>query len=92
MVFELMNLVSPFNYTNNVLHLNISDILDQPAFDKLELSAKYWLDVRHCYRYGKKNPQQLFEIFGGCQVRHMQSHQDGNEILWQSWNHALIVC
>ena len=64
MAFELMNLVSPFNYTNNVLHLNKSDILDQPAFDKLELSAKYWLDVRHCYRYGKKNPQQLFEIFG----------------------------
>ena len=24
----------------------------------------YWLDVRHCYRYGKKNLQQLFEIFG----------------------------
>ena len=64
MAFELMNLVSLFNYTNNVLHLNKSDILDQPAFDKLELSAKYWLDVRHCYRYGKKNPQQLFEIFG----------------------------
>ena len=56
MAFELMNLVSPFNYSNNVLHLNKSDILDQPAFDKLELSAKYW--------YSKKNSQQLFEIFG----------------------------
>ena len=59
-----MNLVSPYNYTNNVVHLNKNDILDQPAFDNLELSAKYWLNVRHCYRYGKKNPQQLFEIFG----------------------------
>ena len=59
-----MNLVSPYNYTNNVVHLNKNDILDQPAFDNLELSAKYWLDIRHCYRYGKKNPQQLFEIFG----------------------------
>ena len=59
-----MNLVSPYNYTNNVVYLNKNDILDQPAFDNLELSAKYWLDIGHCYRYGKKNPQQLFEIFG----------------------------
>ena len=64
MAFELMNLVSPYNYTRNLVHLNKNDILDQPAFDKLELSAKYWLDLRHCYRYGKKNLQQLFEIFG----------------------------
>ena len=64
MAFELMNLVSPYNYTRNLVHLNKNDILDQPAFDKLELSAKYWLDLRHCYHYGKKNPQQLFEIFG----------------------------
>ena len=64
MAFELMNLVSPYNYTRNLVHLNKNDILDQPAFDKMELSAKYWLDLRHCYRYGKKNPQQLFEIFG----------------------------
>ena len=40
------------------MHLNKNDILDQPAFDNLELSAKYWLDVRHCYCYRKK------KIFG----------------------------
>ena len=63
MAFELLSIISPYNYTNNVIHLNSHDILDQSAFHSMEISKTHWLDLKYCYRYGKPNPQQLCEMF-----------------------------
>ena len=63
MAFELMSVISPYNYTNNVIHLTQCDILDQSAFHNMSISKTHWLDLKYCYRFGKPNPHQLFEMF-----------------------------
>ena len=63
MAFELLSIISPYNYTNNVIHLTSHDILDQSAFHIMEISKTHWLNLKYCYRYSKPNPQQLCEMF-----------------------------
>ena len=48
---------------NNVIHLTQHDILDQSAFHNMSISKTHWLDLKYCYRFGKPNPHQLFEMF-----------------------------
>ena len=61
---ELLNVVSPYNYISSITLLSRNDIMQQTLFHKTSLSEEYWLDTRHCYRYGRHNPDHLFELFG----------------------------
>ena len=60
---ELLNMVSPYNYISSIALLSQNDIMQQTLFHKTSLSEEYWLDTRHCYRYCRHNPDQLFELF-----------------------------
>ena len=60
---ELLNVVSPYNYISSIALLSQNDIMQQTLFHKTSLSEEYWLDTRHCFQYGRHNPDQLFELF-----------------------------
>ena len=61
---ELLSSISQYNYTSEVVHLAVRDVLPQCAYKLTGLSKNYWLDTRRCYRLGCKNPDQLYELFG----------------------------
>ena len=57
-------MINPYSFIGEIAHIPMRDILPQCAFAKTGLSDNYWLDVRHCYRHGKrKNSIQLYEMF-----------------------------
>ena len=63
-VHELLNLISQYNYTNMIGYISPRQSISHGDYHKYYLSEEYWLDTRRCFRYGKENPDQLFEIFG----------------------------
>ena len=63
MARDLLHLLSPYSYTNSIGTLTGREIVKQSNFSKTALGARFWLDTRRCYRLGRKNPDQLFEIF-----------------------------
>ena len=60
---ELFNMLSPYNFTETISHLSVKDVFAQKLFPLTELSDNYWMDTRRCYRYQKKNSDQIFELF-----------------------------
>ena len=60
---ELLNIISPYNYIHQIALLSRNDIILQSNFHKTKLSNDYCLGTRRCYRYGKRNLDQLFELF-----------------------------
>ena len=70
MACELLQLLSPHNYTELVQHLTNKDIFAQKLFELTELSETHWLDTRKCYRQRRKNTHQVFELFGSFNDEH----------------------
>ena len=61
---ELMQLLSPYNYTDRIQHLSNKEVFAQKLFMLTELSETHWLDMRKCYHHRCKNSNQVFELFG----------------------------
>ena len=60
---ELLHLLSPYNYTDNIAHLSVKDVFPQKLYALTELNEQYWMDTRRCYRNRRKNSNQIFELF-----------------------------
>ena len=63
MAGELLQMLTPYNYSNTVIHLTMKDIVTQKVYPRTMLSDTHWLDTRRCYSQRRKNPQQVFEVF-----------------------------
>ena len=61
---EIMNMISPHNYVDQVSHITQRDVFPQHTYPLMPLSEIYWLDTRKCYRQKRKNLTQLFKVFG----------------------------
>ena len=64
MAGELLQLLSPHNYTDCIQHLSNKEVFVQKLFVLTELSETHWLDTRKCYHQRRKNSNQVFELFG----------------------------
>ena len=63
MAGELLHMLTPYNYSNTVIHLTMKDIVTQKVYPRTMLNDTHWLDTRQCYFQRWKNLQQLFEVF-----------------------------
>ena len=64
MAKELLSLVSPYSYSDNISKINPSDVVLPPAWPMMPMSTDYWIDTSYCYTdKNLRNPNCLFDMF-----------------------------
>ena len=99
MAGELLQLLSPHNYTDCIQHLSNKEVFAQKLFALTELSETHWLDMQKYYHQRCKNANQVFELFGNfndenpVQVRKdMIQHIGKNRSFYAKVGHEHLKC
>ena len=61
---ELLSLVSPFNYTDQIHCLDTDDFVAIHKFSEYDLGKLFNIDRQNCLHDGELNNDHLYEVFG----------------------------